>query len=55
MPAHYRVIGTSRKGGTEEDFRDVARTAIGDAAGETWERFAQRLTFSAFAPTRRTP
>ena len=44
-----QVIGTSRKGGSAEDFRRVARTALGDAAGETWERFAQRLAFSAFS------
>ena len=32
MPERYKVIGTSRKGGSEDDFRAVARTAIGDAA-----------------------
>ena len=33
-----------------DDFRDVAREAIGDGGdGETWERFAQRLAFSAFS------
>jgi glucose-6-phosphate 1-dehydrogenase len=49
MPERYKVIGTSRKGGSEDDFRAVARTAVGDAAGETWSAFAQRLTFSAFS------
>ncbi len=49
MPAGYKIIGTSRKGGTDEDFRQVARAAVGDAAGETWERFSQRLGFSAFS------
>src|SRR5262245_18560900 len=49
MPERYKVIGTSRKGGTEDDFRAVARAAVGDAAGETWSAFAQRLTFSAFS------
>jgi glucose-6-phosphate 1-dehydrogenase len=48
MPAGYRIIGTSRRGGTDDDFRRVARDAVGNAAGETWERFAQRLSFSAF-------
>ena len=49
MPANYRIIGTSRKGGTAEDFREVAEKAIGSAAGETFERFAERLEFSAFS------
>ena len=49
MPARYKIIGTSRKGGTDEEFRRVARDAIGEAAGETWERFAQALSFTAFS------
>jgi glucose-6-phosphate 1-dehydrogenase len=49
MPENYKVIGTSRKGGSEDDFRAIARKAIGDAAGDTWKRFAERLTFSAFS------
>src|SRR3954464_3928728 len=49
MPARYRIIGTSRKGGSAEDFRKVAKEAIGQAAtGEAWDRFAQNLGFSAF-------
>src|SRR3954464_11029905 len=49
MPEEYRIIGTSRRGGSDDEFRDVARRAIGDgAAGERWERFAARLSFSAF-------
>ena len=48
MPAGYKIIGTSRKGGSDDDFRRVARDAIGEAAGDTWERFAQGLSFSAF-------
>src|SRR5215210_8148896 len=40
MPERYKVIGTSRKGGSEDDFRKVARAAVGDAAGDTWGRFA---------------
>src|SRR6478752_7944465 len=40
MPGNYRIIGTSRKGGSVEDFRKVAQTAIGKAAtGEVWDRF----------------
>src|SRR4051794_35707486 len=50
MPEDYRVIGTSRRGGSAAAFREVARRAIGDgAAGEQWEGFAQRLGFSAFS------
>lgn len=49
MPANYKIIGTSRKGGSEADFRDIAKTAIGAAAkGEVWDRFSSRLGFSAF-------
>jgi glucose-6-phosphate 1-dehydrogenase len=49
MPERFRVIGTSRRGGTDDDFRGLAQAAIGDgASGETWERFAERLSFSAF-------
>ena len=49
MPANYRIIGTSRKGGTAEEFRAVARKAVGSAAGDTWEHFASHLDFSAFS------
>jgi glucose-6-phosphate 1-dehydrogenase len=49
MPEDYRIIGTSRRGGSDDEFRDVARRAVGDGAdGERWERFAARLSFSAF-------
>ena len=49
MPGNYRIIGTSRKGGSVEDFRKVAQTAIGKTAtGEVWDRFSSRLGFSAF-------
>jgi len=49
MPANYRIIGTSRKGGTADEFRDVARKAVGTAAGDTWEHFVSHLDFSAFS------
>src|SRR3954451_4097917 len=50
MPERYKVIGTSRKGGTEAAFRKVAKEAIGKAAtGDDWERFAPHLGFSAFS------
>jgi glucose-6-phosphate 1-dehydrogenase len=50
MPADYRIVGTSRRGGSADDFRAVAQEAIGaEAAGERWERFVSRLSFSAFS------
>ncbi|HEY2650447.1 MAG TPA: glucose-6-phosphate dehydrogenase [Solirubrobacteraceae bacterium] len=50
MPDDYRILGTSRRGGSADDFRAVAREAIGEqAGGERWQRFAQRLSFSAFS------
>jgi glucose-6-phosphate 1-dehydrogenase len=50
MPSDYRIVGTSRRGGSADDFRAAAQKAIGDdATGEEWEHFAQRLEFSAFS------
>src|SRR3954452_11105806 len=50
MPPGYKVIGTSRRGGTEAAFRKVAKEAIGKAAtGEDWERFSAHLGFPAFS------
>jgi glucose-6-phosphate 1-dehydrogenase len=56
MPSEYRVLGTSRRGGSAEGFREFARQAIGDGAdGESWQRFAQRLDFSAFSAEQPEP
>ncbi len=50
MPEDYRVLGTSRRGGSVDEFRDFARRAIGDeAAGDGWQSFVQRLAFSSFS------
>ena len=50
MPDDYRILGTSRRGGSADEFRAVAREAIGDeAAGDRWQRFVERLSFSAFS------
>ena len=50
MPTDYRVVGTSRRGGSAEEFRDAARRAIGDeATGDSWARLAERLSFSLFS------
>ncbi len=48
MPHGYKIIGTSRRGGSDAELRDVARKAVGEAAGEVWDRFSQRLSFSPF-------
>jgi len=49
MPADYRILGTSRRGGDADEFRAAARQAIGpESAGDAWEPFARRLSFSAF-------
>ncbi|MBV9916440.1 MAG: glucose-6-phosphate dehydrogenase [Solirubrobacterales bacterium] len=56
MPSEYRVLGTSRRGGSAEDFREFARRAVGGGAdGESWQRFAQRLAFSAFSAEQPEP
>jgi glucose-6-phosphate 1-dehydrogenase len=49
IPARYKLIGTSRKGGTDEEFRAwrVMRSAMRPA--RTWERFAQALSATAFS------
>jgi glucose-6-phosphate 1-dehydrogenase len=50
MPADYRIIGTSRRGGSVDEFRAVAQRAVEhEAEGDHWERFAERLCFSAFS------
>jgi glucose-6-phosphate 1-dehydrogenase len=50
MPDDYRILGTSRRGGSANQFRDIAREVIGEeAAGDAWQRFAGRLCFGAFS------
>jgi glucose-6-phosphate 1-dehydrogenase len=48
MPTTYKIIGTSRRGGSDDEFRNAARRAVGEAAAETWARFSERLCFSEF-------
>jgi glucose-6-phosphate 1-dehydrogenase len=49
MPEDYRILGTSRRGGSADQFREFARKALGEeAAGDEWQRFADRLSFSGF-------
>ncbi len=50
MPADFRIIGTSRGGGADDELRTVARDAVGeDAAGPRWDAFAERLSFARFS------
>lgn len=52
MPQHYRIVGTSRRDMTDEEFREHARESIVEfgawsASGEVWERFAGSLSYVA--------
>ena len=50
MPEDYRIIGTSRRGSSAAEFRGVAERAVGaDVSHESWQRFSERLSFSAFS------
>lgn len=49
MPERYRIIGTTRRGLTDAEFRELAREAVDEfgreqTAGEPWERFAASLS-----------
>jgi glucose-6-phosphate 1-dehydrogenase len=55
MPEKYRIIGSSRRGLTDDQFVELAREAIdgfGDknATGEGWEAFAKTLSFASAEP-----
>ena len=48
LPERYRIIGTSRRGMTEQEFRARARAAVeqsGRLRSTTWQTFAGRLSF----------
>lgn len=50
MPRRFRIIGASRGEAGEEEFREMAREAVEESnrrppARETWDRFAECLTF----------
>jgi len=49
MPDGWRIIGTSRRPSSEDDFRAKARDAVG-ADGDAFAAFAERLHFAAFDP-----
>jgi glucose-6-phosphate 1-dehydrogenase len=55
MPDRYQVIGSARRGLTDDQFREHARRATAEfgnikPAGEAWEAFARRLSFASAAP-----
>ena len=51
MPEGFRIVGTSRRERSDDEFRAIARAAIGDDVDrEAWERFAARLSSAAFRP-----
>jgi len=50
MPERFRIIGTSRRERSDEEFRALTRAAIGDDAAnlDAWERFSACLSFVPF-------
>jgi glucose-6-phosphate 1-dehydrogenase len=51
LPDRYRIIGSSRRTLSDEQFRDLAREAVerfgtSQPTGETWETFRQTLSFA---------
>jgi glucose-6-phosphate 1-dehydrogenase len=55
MPDRYQIVGSARRGLTDDQFRELARQAVADfgdvkPAGEGWEAFARRLSFASAAP-----
>jgi glucose-6-phosphate 1-dehydrogenase len=55
LPDRYQVVGSARRGLTDDQFREHARQAAADfgnvtPAGEAWETFAGRLSFASAAP-----
>ena len=52
MPDDWHIIGTSRRPRSDDDFRAIAREAVGDGDSAAFGEFAERLTFAAFEPGR---
>ncbi|HEX3493288.1 MAG TPA: glucose-6-phosphate dehydrogenase [Streptosporangiaceae bacterium] len=55
MPDKYQIIGSARRGLTDEQFRDRARDAITEFGsskpeGAAWESFQRRLSFASAEP-----
>ena len=62
MPSDYRIIGSSRSEGSDDDFRELARRAVAEFGlcrmeEDVWEGFARRLSFVAheFTPADTKP
>jgi glucose-6-phosphate 1-dehydrogenase len=52
LPEGYRIVGTSRKSLSDDELRELARTAVDEfgrreATDETWGPFAERLHYAA--------
>ena len=52
LPERYRIVGTSRKPLSDDEFRELARAAVDEfgrreATEETWPDFAARLSYAA--------
>jgi glucose-6-phosphate 1-dehydrogenase len=52
LPDGYRIVGTSRKRLSDEEFRALARAAVDaygrrEATDDTWDEFASRLSYAA--------
>src|SRR5207248_7402971 len=57
MPDKYQIIGSARRGLTDEQFREHARQATAEFGtvkpeGDAWEAFARRLSFASAEPGR---
>jgi glucose-6-phosphate 1-dehydrogenase len=57
MPDRYHIIGSSRKGLTDEQFGEHARQAIAEfgtsqPTGQAWQAFRPRLSFASAEPGR---
>jgi glucose-6-phosphate 1-dehydrogenase len=57
MPDKYEIIGSSRRGMTDEQFRELARQAAAEFGntkpeGEAWQAFEPRLSFASAEPGR---
>ena len=55
MPEEYHIIGSSRRGLTDKQFREHARQAVAEfgatkPAGTAWRAFADRLSFTSTDP-----
>ncbi len=60
MPDRYQIIGSSRRGLTDQQFREHARQAIAEfgatkPTGAAWQAFEDRLCFASAEPARTDP